>query len=85
MVTILVDKKVACENYYPKWNYYPKCSVSIIGQLMPADLIVFAMHDFDVILGMDWLAQYRACVDCFHKTITFEAYEPNSNVIFEGI
>ena len=27
------------------------------------------MKDFDVILGMDWLATYRAVMDCFNKTI----------------
>ena len=79
MVPTLVGKKVACE------NYYPKCTILIGGLLMPADQIVLAMHDFDVILGMDWLARYRACVGYFHKTITFKAAEPNSNVIFDGI
>ena len=43
------------------------------------------MHDFDVILGMDWLAEYKACVDCFHKTITFKVEESKMNVIFDGI
>ncbi|KAL6322061.1 hypothetical protein AAG906_003461 [Vitis piasezkii] len=27
--------------------------------------------DFDVILGMDWLASYHASVDCFGKRVTF--------------
>ena len=52
---------------------------------MPADLIVMAMHDFDIIFGIDWLVEYRACVGCFHKTITFKIEEPKSNVIFEGV
>ena len=52
---------------------------------MPVNLIVLMMHDFDVILGKDWLAEYKACVDCFHKTITFKVEEPNLNVMFEGI
>lgn len=52
---------------------------------MPAGLIVLAMHDFDVILGMNWLVEYRVCVDCFHMTITFKVEEPKSNVIFEGV
>ena len=56
-----------------------------IGELvMPADLIVLAMHDFDVILGMDWLGRYRACMDCFHKTVTLRIDESSAGVIFEG-
>ena len=29
------------------------------------------MCDFDVILGMDWLAKHNAIVDCFSKTVVF--------------
>lgn len=29
------------------------------------------MVDFDVILGMHWLAAYLASMDCFHKAIVF--------------
>ena len=29
------------------------------------------MHDFDVILGMDWLASYHANVHCFEKKVMF--------------
>ena len=79
VVTISVGKRVAC------YNYYPQCSVQIGELQMPADLIVFGMHDFDIVLGMDWLTKYRACVDYFHKTITFKVDEPSLNVIFEGI
>ena len=30
------------------------------------------MHDFDVILGMDWLATYHASIHCFSKEIIFK-------------
>jgi hypothetical protein len=29
------------------------------------------MSGFDVILGMDWLSMYHACVDCFRKEVVF--------------
>ncbi|KAL4026755.1 hypothetical protein IC575_015196 [Cucumis melo] len=29
------------------------------------------MHDFDVILCMDWLAPNHASIDCFHKKVVF--------------
>ena len=38
---------------------------------MPADLVLLCMDDFDVILGMDWLARYRAILDCFNKVVRF--------------
>ena len=45
--------------------------VTIKGHIMPANLVIFEMNGFDVILGMDWLSIYHACVDCFHKEVVF--------------
>lgn len=36
------------------------------------DLIILDMQDFDVILGMDWLGKYKACIDCDKKTIVLK-------------
>ena len=38
---------------------------------MPADLVLLDVISFDVILGMDWLAQYYATVDCRAKELIF--------------
>ena len=38
---------------------------------MSIDLVLFDLQDFDVILGMDWLASYHASVYCFGKMVTF--------------
>nr|CAN61139.1 hypothetical protein VITISV_009489 [Vitis vinifera] len=38
---------------------------------MPVDLVLLDLQDFDVILGMDWLASYHASVNCFEKRVTF--------------
>ena len=38
---------------------------------MPVDLVLPHLQDFDVILGMDWLALYHASVDYFGKRVTF--------------
>ena len=48
---------------------------------MPMDFTVLVMQDFDVILGMDWLAKYRFCIDCFNKIVTFKVDEASSGVI----
>ncbi len=36
------------------------------------DLIVLDMHDFDVILGMDWLSKYNATIDYRKRRVIFE-------------
>jgi hypothetical protein len=46
------------------------CPIYVQGHV-PADLVIFEMSGFDVILGMDWLSMYHACVDCFCKEVVF--------------
>ena len=33
----------------------------------PAYLIVLGIHDFDIVLGMDWLSKYKSTLDCYKK------------------
>ena len=47
------------------------CIICIEGRELLADLVLLDMHDFDVILGMDWLASYHASVHCFEKEVVF--------------
>ena len=47
------------------------CCVMIGYREMTVDLVLFDLQDFDVILGMDWLASYHASVDCFGKRVIF--------------
>ena len=35
------------------------------------DLILLQLHDFDIILGMHWLATHHVLVGCFAKRVTF--------------
>ena len=46
-------------------------SIVIRGRKLHVDLILLELHDFDIILGMDWLATHYALVDCFVKKATF--------------
>ncbi|XP_070660577.1 uncharacterized protein [Malus domestica] len=39
--------------------------------VMPANLILLDIVDFDVILGTDWLHYNSAKIDCYGKTVTF--------------
>ena len=39
--------------------------------MLRADLIAIEMKDFDVILGMDFLGEHNAVIDCYHRKVTF--------------
>ncbi|XP_074342415.1 uncharacterized protein LOC141679962 [Apium graveolens] len=39
------------------------------------DLVVLEMHDYEVILGMDWLSKYNATIDCKNKKVMFNPSE----------
>lgn len=45
------------------------CVIVINGHELVVDLILLDMKDFDVILGMDWLASYHATVNCYMKEV----------------
>ena len=50
---------------------YRGSKVTIARHEFEADLIVLDIHDFDIILGMDWLAKHHATVDCYRKEVQF--------------
>ena len=47
------------------------CPVMIDYREIPINLVLFNLQDFDVILGMDWLASYHSFVNFFGKQVTF--------------
>ena len=51
---------------------------------LPANLIILDMHDFDVILGMDWLETHHTTMDCFSKTITFKLKGEQADMMIQG-
>ena len=52
-----------------RWLRY--CLMMIGYRKMPIELVLLDLQDFDVILGMDWLAFYHASNDFFGKNMTF--------------
>ena len=44
--------------------------LEISGTLFTVDLRIMDMSEFDVILGMDWLAAYRVVIDCERRRVT---------------
>ena len=47
------------------------CILYIEIRELLADLLLLDMHDFVVILGMDWFVSYHASVHCFKKEVVF--------------
>ncbi|XP_074323658.1 uncharacterized protein LOC141660565 [Apium graveolens] len=53
----------------PIWNYvvisdvYRECLIVVGDRSCKVNLLPMEMHDFDIILGMDWLSEHRATID----------------------
>ena len=41
------------------------------------------MHDFDVILGMDWIHSFYACMDCRSRVVRFH-FANQEELVWEG-
>ncbi|XP_022889124.1 uncharacterized protein LOC111404565 [Olea europaea var. sylvestris] len=52
---------------------YKDCGIRVNNHELKADLIPLDIHEFNVILGMDFLSNHRASVDCFHKEVVFRS------------
>ncbi|XP_074336813.1 uncharacterized protein LOC141673986 [Apium graveolens] len=53
-------------------NIYPECLIVVEDRNYKVNLLSMEMHDFDIILGMDWLSEHRATIDCQGKRVIFE-------------
>ena len=65
-------------------SVYQNNRVIIGGQEFLADLIFLDIHDFDVILGMDWLSRHHATGDCYRKEVRF-CRPGETEVVFYGL
>ena len=48
---------------------YKNCHLMTHDREFSANLLDFPFHEFDLILGMDWLSKHRAIVDCDKKIV----------------
>jgi len=62
---------------------YRDCPLVIQGHTFLSDLIEMPFRDYDIILGMDWLARHHAMIDCRLKTVTF-ALPQYGDVVIHG-
>ena len=47
----------------------PECKIQLEAFTTTANLRVLPLGSYDIVLGMDWLEQHHAVVDCKAKTI----------------
>ncbi len=61
-------------------------SSRIQGYEFPADLIELPIHEFNEILGMDWLSRHQAMIDCWLKRMSLQTVEGDEiTVVGEGV
>ena len=58
---------------------YRDCPIKIREYELLGDLIELSFREFDVILGMDWLSQHQAIVNCRMKIVTLRT--PNEDEV----
>ncbi|XP_042441150.1 uncharacterized protein LOC122026473 [Zingiber officinale] len=55
------------------------CQMMMQDHMVGARFIVLEMTEFDVILGMDWLVQHEAVIDCKQRTVKLKV--PNEKLL----
>ena len=53
--------------------FFPSCPVLVDGRELLVDLVLLDVIDFDVILGIELLAQHYASLDCHEKVMILES------------
>ena len=59
------------------------CLIVVSGKTMCADLVELPLHDFDVILCIDWLQNCYACLDCRSRVVRF-CFPNEEELVWEG-
>ena len=62
---------------------HPECVVEFEEKIFSVDLIELQVLEFDVILGMDWLSENYASIDCHDKCIRFRPVA-GAEFMFQG-
>ena len=63
---------------------YKNCRLMTHDREFSTNLLAFLFHEFDLILGMDWLCKHLAIVDCDKKTVRLKCSDL-SEVTVHGI
>ena len=63
---------------------YKKCPLVIHDREFSNDLNALPFHEFDLILGMDWLSKHQAIIDCDKKIVVLKCSD-QSELTVHGI
>ena len=61
---------------------YKNCPLLVHDRELSVDLIALPFHEFDLILGMDWLSKHRAIVDCDEKTVLLKCSDLSEVTVY---
>ena len=75
--------EIANKEIIPVNLVHPNCSLELSGVNFQVDLIPFKLGGFDAIIGMDWLANNNAQIDCEKKKIKLKTPK-GKEVVFKG-
>nr|GEX71355.1 hypothetical protein [Tanacetum cinerariifolium] len=59
---------------------YQNCLLRFDDKICSANLFSLDMHDFDIIMGMDWLTKHRATIVCHTKSVIFDDLDKPESV-----
>nr|GEW71373.1 retrotransposon protein, putative, Ty3-gypsy subclass [Tanacetum cinerariifolium] len=62
---------------------FRNCSLRVDDDIRFANLLPLEMSDFDIILGIDWLTEHRATIECHSKRVIFGDLS-NPKFIYHG-
>lgn len=63
---------------------YKECPLVIGNRIRKITLFPMKMNHFDIIVGMDWLSEHRAVIDCDSKQVIF-GDKVNPECVFQGV
>ena len=61
---------------------YENRSLVIHNREFSIDLIALPFHEFDLILGMDWLSKHRAIIECDKKTVVLKCSDQSEVTVY---
>jgi hypothetical protein len=65
--------------------FYPSASISLKGVDFSVSPVVLRTSGIDVILGMDWMKQHRAIIQCKEKVVSLTAPKVMGTVMGTGL
>ncbi|XP_074326992.1 uncharacterized protein LOC141664935 [Apium graveolens] len=76
-------REVVNQDRFTSKKLCPICDRIIDGRHFSADLILFKLGEFDVLLGMDWFSNHYVQIECRSKKVKLETKD-DIEVIFKG-